>query len=243
MVFDGDSNNLDICTLADKPNKSDDVSFPLADKAMYANMAMRAIWREIFDVYGGWQLFDKNLADGSERYAVDSVVGEPFYRFAAADWINGIDWVDNNGNEFALDPITLEEIRDRGYAEDDFYSENGTPRYYRPVNDGVKLYPAPDSGVTNGVIAHVGAQDISPFSASTTDTEPGYDELAGHEAVSEFMSFRYSDDNDKANRDKRESAWLRSLAGIKSHYKKKFKERKPAIRHRAVGSNFVDGLV
>ena len=168
MVFDGDANNLDLCTLADKPNKTNDTTFPLADKALYANMALRAIFREIYEVYGGWQLFDKNLAQGSERYANDTVVGTQFYQFASADWIIGADWVDDNGNEFSLDPITLEEIRDRGYAEDEFFDQNGTPRYYRPVDDGIKLYPAPDSAVTNGILVHVAAQDISPFTPLTT---------------------------------------------------------------------------
>lgn len=243
MVFDGDANNMDICTLADSPNKTNDTSFPLWKKAMFANMGMRAIWREIFDTYGGWQLFDKNLASGSERIATNTVSGTQFYQFAAADWIIGADWVDENGNEFPLTPITLEEIRDRGYAEDEFFDTPGSPQYYRLVDDGIKLYPAPDSSVTSGVLVHVGAQDISPFTPSTTSTEPGFDELAGHEAVAEFMAFKYSDDNDKSNRDKREVAWLRALASIKSHYKKKFMERKPAMRNRPMGSAFVDGLV
>lgn len=243
MVFDGDANNMDICTLADSPNKTNDVSFPLWKKAMFANMGMRAIWREIFDVYGGWQFFDKNLASGSERLAANTVIGTKFYQFAAAEWILGADWVDANGNEFPLEPITLEQIRDMGYAEDEFYSENGSPQYYRLVDDGIKLYPAPDSAVTNGVLVHVGAQDISPFTPSTTNTEPGYDELAGHEAVAEYMAFKYSDDNDKSNRDKREAAWLRALSSIKSHYKKKFMERKPAMRHKPMGTGYVDGLV
>lgn len=244
MVFDGDANNMDLCTLADSPNKTNDTSFPLWKKAMFANMGMRAIWREIFDTYGGWQFFDKNLADGSERIAANLLDdGTQFYAFPVAEWIIGADWVDGNGNEFPLTPITLEEIRDRGYAEDEFFDTPGSPEYYRLVNDGIKIYPSSDTAVTDGVLVHVGAQDISPFTPSTTDTEPGYDELAGHEAVAEFMAFKYSDDNDKSNRDKREAAWLRSLAGIKSHYKKKFMERKPAMRHKPMGTGYVDGLV
>lgn len=243
MVFNGDANNMDLCTLADSPNKTNDTSFPLWKKAMFANMGLRELFREIYQVYGGWQFFDKNLAQGSERYAANTVVGTQFYQFATAEWIIGADWVDSNGNEFKLNPITLEEIRDRGYAEDEFMRENGTPLYYRPVDDGIKLYPAPDSAVTNGVLVHVGAQDISPFTPSSTDTEPGYDELAGHEAIAEFMAFKYSDDNDKTNRDKREVAWLRAKAGVVGHYKKKFKEHKAVVRNRPVGAGFVNEFV
>ena len=243
MVFDGDTNGLDLCSLADKPNKTNDTSFPLAEKAMYANMAMRIIWRAIYQVYGGWQLFDKNLTAGSERYAANLLDdGTQFYQFASADWIIGADWVDGNGNEFPLKPITLEEIRDLGYAEDEFHDTAGTPQYYRPVDDGIKIYPSSDTAVTNGILVHVGAQDISPFTPTTTDTEPGFDELAGHETVGDFMSFRYSADNDKTNADRRESIWLSGLAGIVRHYKKKFMENKPKLK-KSVGAGFVEGLI
>jgi len=42
MVFNGDSGNLDICTLADKMlGDSDDTEFPLSEKALYGNMALK----------------------------------------------------------------------------------------------------------------------------------------------------------------------------------------------------------
>lgn len=244
MVFNGDSNNIDICTLADKPNKTNDTSFPLPDKAMYANMALRAIFREIYSIYGGWQFYDTNLTAGSERYATNLLSdGTQFYAFASASWIIGADWVDGNGNEFALEPITLEQIRDMGYAEDEFMSEAGSPLYYRPMRNGVKIYPSSDTAVTNGLLVHVGAQDVSPFTPSSTSTSPGYDSLAGHEAVAEFMSFRYSDDNDKNNRDRREAAWLRALGAIKGHYKRKFMELKTALRNKPMGNGYADQFI
>lgn len=236
MVFDGDANSMDICTLADRPNKTNDTSFPKWLKAMYANMGLREIFREIYAVYGGWQFYDTNLTDGSERIATNLLSnGTQFYAFANAAWIIGADWVDANGNEFKLEPITLEEIRERGYAEDEFYNQPGTPQYYRPLADGIKIYPASDTAVTNGLLVHVGARDISPFTATSNSDTPGYDALAGHEAVAEYMSMKYSDENDKTNFGKRQDAWLRALAGVKRHYSRKFMEMKPKIR-KSMGS-------
>ncbi len=244
MVFDGDSNNMDICTLADRPNKTDDTSFPKWLKAMYANMGLREIFREIYAVYGGWQFYDTNLASGSERIATNLLNdGTQFYAFASAESIIGADWIDANGNEFKLEPITLEQIRDMGYAEDEFYDQAGTPEYYRPVKNGIKIYPSSNVAVTNGLLVHVGARDISPFTATATSTTPGYDALAGHEALAEYMSMKYSDENDVSNFPKREAAWLRALAGIKRHYSRKFHELKVTLRKGRTGAGFADQFV
>lgn len=246
MVFNGDSGNIDICTLADKPNKTNDTSFPLADKAMYANMGLREIFRAIYQVYGGWTVQDSNVS-GTDRVSTDLLNdGTRFYAFATVAFLKGMEYTDEDGNDWALTPITLEEIRDMGYAEDEFMDTPGDPQYYRPVKNGVMIYPAwytSKSTVTNGLTALIGAQDISPFTAASTSTSPGYDSLAGHEAVAEFMSFRYSDDNDKTNRDRREAAWLRALGAIKAHYKRKFMEMKTAIRKKPMGNGYADQFI
>jgi len=246
MVFNGDANNMDICTLADLPNKTDDTSFPLWKKAMYANMGMREIFRAIYQIYGGWTLQDTNVA-GIDEVTTDLLNdGTQFYAFATAQWISGVEYEDENGNKFMLHPITLEEIREKGYAEDEFFDTPSTPQYYRPVKNGVKIYPAWDTNkaaVTDGLIVKIGAQDIASFTPSSTSTQPGYDSLAGHEVLADFMSMKYSDENDLSNFEKRQQAWLRGLAGISQHYKRKFMEKKPAIRKGPMGNGFADQFV
>lgn len=246
MVFNGDSNNMDICSLADRPNKSDDTSFSLPVKAMYANMGMRAIFREIYQIYGGWTLQDSNVSGEDEVSTTLLNDGTQFYAFATAQWIAGVEYMDENGNKFPLTPITLEQIRERGFAEDEFEETPSTPRYYRPVKNGIKIYPAwstSKASVANGLIVKIGAQDISPFTSASTSTQPGYDSLAGHEALADYMSMKYSDENDASNFQKREEAWMRSLSAIKAHYKRKFMEIKTAVRKGPVGNSYANQFV
>ncbi len=245
MVFNGDANNMDICTLADLPNKTNDTSFPLWKKAMYANMGMRAIFREIYKIYGGWTLQDSNVA-GLDEIVTDLLNdGTQFYAFATAQWISGVEYMDENGNKFPLEPITLERMREMGYAEAEFYETPSTPQYYRPVKNGIKIYPAWDTNkatVDDGLIVKIGAQDIAPFTPSSTSTQPGYDSLAGHEVLAAYMAMMYSDENDSSNFQKRELSWQRGVVGIVAHYKRKFMEVKPALRKGPVGGGYANQM-
>jgi hypothetical protein len=247
MVFNGDSGGLDICTLADKMlGDSDDTEFPLAEKALYANMTMRVIFRAIYEVYGGWVFQDSNVS-GVDSVATNLLAdGTQFYAFPTAQWINGVEYMDEDGNKFPLTPITLEEIRERGYAEDEFFDTPSTPEYYRPVKNGIKIYPAWDTNkaeVTNGLIVKIGAQDISSFTAASTSTQPGYDSLAGHEAVAAGMAMFFADYNELSAFSKRKLAFEEALQGIKNHYKKKFREIKPAIRKGVGGGGYANQML
>jgi len=243
MVFNGDSGNLDICTLADKMlGDSDDTEFPLSEKALYGNMALRAIFREIFAVYGGWTFQDSNVS-GIDTVTASLVSGTQFYAFATVAWLKGVEYEDQNGNVTPLIPITLEEIRERGYAEEEFMSQDGNPQYYRPVKNGVQVYPAPNYSLADGLIAKIGAQDISPFTAASTSTSPGYDSLAGHEAVAAGMAMFYADYNELSSYAKRKQAWDEAVSAVRTHYKRKFMEIKQQIKKNPIGRSFVDHMV
>ena len=247
MVFDGDANNMDLCSLADDLlGGTDDTDFPKRQKALYANWALREIFKAIYQVYGGWVFQDSNVS-GQDQVSTNLLNdGTQFYAFATVSWLNGLSYKDENDNEHPLHPITLEEIQDRGYAENEFMDTPGRPTFYRPVKNGVKIYPAWDTNqaeITNGLIAHIGAQDINAFTPSSTSTQPGYDSLAGHEAVAAGMAWR------KAKIDTLDVAvglaedWLTGLASIKAHYKKKFQQLKPQVRNNTAGRTYADGFI
>lgn len=244
MVFNGDANGMDLCTLADNMlGDTDDVDFTLAKKALYATWGLREIFKIIYSVYGGWVLQDSNVT-GEDTVTKDLLSnGTQFYAFPTVSWLNGMEYEDENGDKFPLIPITLEGIREMGYAEDEFMKTPGRPQYYRPVKNGVKIYPSSDAAVTGGLIAKIGAQDIAVFTPSTTDTEPGYDSLAGHEAVAAFMAMKFADFNEMTSFSKRKQDWMELSASVKSHYMKKFREHKPAIRTQPMGGNYVNGFV
>lgn len=248
MQFNGDANNMDLCTLADKLVKTDDTDFPLVDKALYANWGLREIFKEIWKIFGGWTFDDSN--NSGEPVVKTNLLndGTQFYAFATVGAITGVDYEDENGNKYKLDPITLEEIRGMGYAEEDFYDDPGAPRYYRPVKNGIKIYPAwftTKSAVTNGLIVHVGARDITSFTPSSTTAVPGYDSAAGHEAVASFMAMKHAQINTLDSFAGLFNDWLTSLKGVKDYYAMKFREVKPAIRKGTgrTGGGYADEFI
>lgn len=237
---------MDLCSLSDDMlGGTDDVDFPLRQKALYANWGLREIFREIYQIFGGWTFQDSNVA-GEDKVVTDLLNDSTqFYPFPTVSWLSGIGYLDNDDNYFNLTPITLEEIREMGYAEEEFMDTPGRPEYYRPVKNGVKIYPVWDTNeatVTGGLIAKIGAQDISTFTPSSTTAQPGYDSLAGHEAIAIFMAMT------KARFDTLDvfaglrDSWLTAISGVKAHYKKKFMQVKPTIRKGRRG-NIADSFV
>jgi hypothetical protein len=231
MQFNSEANDQDLCTLADLLAKTDDTDFPLKEKSLYANWGLRELFRHIYQVYGGWAIQDSNVS-GTQEVTVNLVAdGTQFYTFATVAWIAGVEYQDANGDRFKLDPITLEQIREMGYAENEFMSTAGTPEYYRPVKNGIKIYPSSDTAVTAGLIVQIGAQDISPFTPASTTAVPGYDSLAGHEAVAAYMAMKYAQIHTLDSFAGLLNDWLTALAGVKNHYKKKWDmDKPPAIR-------------
>lgn len=246
MIFNGDSNTMDLCGLADRLAKTDDTDFPLSDKALYANWGLREIFKEIYKVFGGWTFQDSNVS-GQDQVATNLLNdGSRFYAFATVGALAGMEYEDNNGNKFKLDPITLEQIRDMGFAEAEFMEQPGAPKYYRPVKNGVMIYPAwftSKAAVTNGLIAKIKSQDISAFTAASTSTSPGYDSLAGHEAVGVFMAMKYAQINTLDSYAGLFNDWLTGLKGVKDHYASKFSEMKPKINKGASGNGYANEFV
>lgn len=244
LVFNGDANDNDICSLADLLAKTDDVDFTLKAKAQYANWGLREISKEITKVYGGWKFQDSNIA-GIDEVTTNllSGVGTQFYTFATVGALAGVNYQDANGNRFKLDPITLEDIQAQGYAESEFYETPSTPKYYRPVKNGIKIYPASNVAVTNGLIVQIGSQDINAFTAASTSTSPGYDSQAGHEAVASFMAMKYAQINTLDSFSGLYNDWLTALKGVKDHYATKFMEYKATIKKGPSGNNYADNFV
>lgn len=245
MVFNGDSNEMDICGLADDLAKTSDTDFPLEKKAMYANWGLREIFKEIYKVFGGWTFQDSNIS-GVDQVATNLLNdGTRFYPFATVAGLAGIEFIDDHGEAFPLNPITLEEIREMGYAESEFMETPGRPQYYRPVKNGVMIYPAWDtskSAVTNGLVAKIKSQDISSFTPSSTNTSPGYDSLAGHEAVSVFMAMKYAQINTLDSFTTLFNDWALAIKGIKDHYATKFAEYRPKIK-KGSSNCYVDEFI
>lgn len=238
MVFNGDADDQDLCTLADKLVKTSDTDFPLKEKALYANWGLREIFKIIWRVYGGWILDDTNNSGEPEVKTNLVTTARNLYAFATAQLIDAMEWLDANGNWNPLKPITLEEIIAMGYAESNFMTTNGNPIYYRPVQNGIRIYPDSDTARASALKARL-RRDISPFASTSTSVSPGIDSTL-HEAVAVFMAYKFADINTLSSLPARLADWL-SFAGngntpgsIEKHYMQKYRQQFPAaIRHRA----------
>lgn len=238
MVFNGDSNDQDICTLADKQVKTDDIDFPLTEKALYANWGSREIYKAIYLAYGGWIEDDKNQTSIPEF--TGNLTTNQFYPLPDdLQALHSIEWMDSSGSWHPLNPITLEEINDRNSAESEFMKTPGNPLFYRPLANGFKVYPAADTA-RNSAIRVKGTRDIISFTAASTNITPGFDSLF-HEDLSVFMALTFADINTLARAAKLQEKWDGILESITDFYSSKYKQMfPPAIRHRrAIANDYV----
>lgn len=230
MVFNGDADKQDLCNTADGMAGSNNVSFSLQKKARYANLACRKIWMAIWRAYGGWIADDSNNA--SEPEVKTNLVSTPrnLYPFATAQIIDAMEWLDANGNWNKLKKITLEEIIEKGFAETQFMTTVGDPQYYRPVQNGVRLYPDSSAARANALKARI-RRDISPFTSGSTSVAPGFDSIH-HEAVAIFMALQYAKDNSLDVAKTLAGDWTEAVGEITLHWKLKFSQNIPKIRKR-----------
>jgi hypothetical protein len=194
MVFNNDSTGNDLCTIADDYAGTSDLTFPLEKKARAANKVTKLIWTWIYKAYGGWQ-YD-NSSNTTLPIALANIqLGQTDYDIPqGAKTIRGVD-VLPSATATVYQPlilITEEEIRDMGYSEASFQSTTtGTPKYYRPIGDSFKVYPAANYSVTNGMQVSVDRND-NVYTATGNDTlEPGFD-ANYHEAVGVGMALEYA---------------------------------------------------
>lgn len=88
--------------------------------------------------------------------------------------LDRIDMLDSNGNYIKLKSI---DERDIGVALDEFLKTAGTPQYYDKIADNIiRLYPKPDTSITNGLKFYF-QRTPSYFVATDTTKQPGVSPL------------------------------------------------------------------
>lgn len=225
MVFNGDSNNQDICTLTDKLVKTDAIDFPLSEKALYANWGMREIWQAIYKAYGGWILDDRNATTIPE--SIGNLTLNQFYPLPDdLQALHSVEVMDASLSWRSLKVITLEDILARGSAETEFMKIPANPEFYRPLANGFKLYPASDTARALAIRIKF-TRDIVAFTPTSTNVSPGYDSTF-HEDLSLFMGMTYADINTLTKRAARlQQQWTDFIARLTSHYASKAKQLFP----------------
>jgi len=199
LQYNGQTDGLDICTLADDMCKANDTSFTLNEKTRYANMALRQIWMSIFEAYGGWIYDDNNLTD-LPIATTNLVQAQKFYALPVTNLAHIVVVEFQNvigagaaGTWIPLSPITVEKIHDNGYADSEFLKTPAVPMFYRPTSTGIFLYPPANFSQAQSLRIHF-TRDISSFAVNDTTKQPGFDPQF-HEGVAIYMALKHAQAN------------------------------------------------
>lgn len=123
--------------------------------------------------YTAFPSFKISMSDGVASYGLDDLATRPLT-------ILGVEVLDESGEEHIVYPVSFEEIRAKGLALDNYFPTNGLPQEYMVQDNIIRLFPAPDNGVsvtlTNGLIIYYlrGADKFTSTEQSTGTKEPGF---------------------------------------------------------------------
>lgn len=234
LQYNSQSDGQDICTHSDNLVKTDSTSFPLTVKTQYANEALRIIWQDIFYSYGGWIYDDTNLTDLPEA-TTNLVSGQQFYSLPLdSDSLMGVEFQNVGGTWITLVPVTLEKIKQEGYAESEFYKTSSTPMFYRPVANGFKLYPPSSVSQSASLRIHIN-RDVSSFVSTDTTKVPGFD-APFHYGVPIYIGLKFAQVNGLSiaggtlrggYKTGLYSDWFEFRENLKKHYSERFRQMFP----------------
>lgn len=163
------------------------------------NNAYDKVVEAILKVDKNWKWDDFNYTN-FPRATETLVAGQKDYTLPAATAggnastllrVNKICVLDTNStaNEVELWPTNLAESE-----LNDMYQTNGKPVYYKLIGNSVKMWPAPDAGVTvtlaNGLVIYF-QRTYDPFTSADTTQQPGfqatYHELLAYGAAATYL--------------------------------------------------------
>ena len=148
MKFYDATNKRAICQKIDRLCDSDDTSYPRLNKTAEVNDAYEEVIGDLINADGTWQWDDTNYDDlpiGTQTL----VSGQNAYTFSDKFLqLLEVQIKGKDGKFRIITPIDQREYSDEAPLEEDF-STAGEPIYYDKVSDDtIKLYPAPDNGVS-----------------------------------------------------------------------------------------------
>ena len=174
MQFNSSSENADLISdITFLLAGIDTNAFTLKDRTRCVNETYRKVWGWIFESYGGWQFVDDNTS--YNPYAAQNLTsGTSLYALpTAALTVKGVEVQNSGGIWMKMVPIATEQVQGVDSQGDFLQTANGVPHYYSLYGDVVKLYPAPNYTVSNGIRVYFD-EDIAVFLSSDTTKVPGF---------------------------------------------------------------------
>jgi len=197
------------------------------------NDAQDSIVSDILDSDTRWQWDDTNrtdfpigmntLVDGQRDYTLE------------VDHLKilSVEVKDATGQYYKLEPIDLQDLREKDITPTEFYKTNGLPQFYDKIANSILLYPQPDvaGGVVtadNGLKVHF-QRGAEYFTASDTTRVPGFASLY-HKLVPLLASFDYALANDMIDKANLLNGRIQEeRRNLKNFFSKRDKDRKPRI--------------
>lgn len=144
--------------------------------------------------YTALPTYTMNLVNSQAEYQIDSLTGPLI--------ILGVEILDNNGIWYPIRPIDLDYIHNElGLGQVEHLKTDGAPIQYEKIEHMVRLYPAPDNGVsvtlTGGLKIHF-LRGASVFTDMTASTDPGLPS-PWHSAIAWDSAYTYAVANNLPN--------------------------------------------
>lgn len=169
MQFNDEANNFDICSDIDYWASTDDITYPLEDKARNSNFALSRITAKIMRFDRTW----KHVSSNSTTIPIavtDLTSGVDNYTFASTHLkVLRVRIKDQNGEWITL------TAKDRRKISDDMLNSTGQPEVYDKLGSSIMPFPVPNYSQTGGLEIEYqpGAADDF-FSPDDTTKEPGF---------------------------------------------------------------------
>lgn len=227
-----------IDALIDRNCKSNDISYPVADKTADENLALDKAFSIIFKSGGRWQFDDSNFTD----YPIISrniVSGQRDYTFTADE--NGNLILDvykvmvktsANGPYVEIQPVDQQSDADMSSFYDG-QNTSGIPTRYDKTANGIFLDAIPNYNATDGIKVFINREG-SYFSVGDTTKKPGFAGLF-HEYIALRPSYQYAYRNSLDNVNKLQEEMLRMEKEMSEYYT--FRERDSKRRMVAFRQN------
>lgn len=176
MQFNGETNNLDICSEIDSLCDTDSTSYPTKHKTRRVNAALEQVIGWLINADGTWQFDDSNYTDlpiGTQTL----VASQSAYTFNDKFLqIEEVQIKDAGGDYNIIKQIDQKEFSD-DIPLDEAFETDGLPIYYDLTSeDTIKLYPAPsatDVTLVNGLKVRF-KRTAHLFTVDDTTAVPGF---------------------------------------------------------------------
>lgn len=234
LVFSDTTTKAGIVQLIDANCKSNNVSYPIAEKTRDVNIAVDEVFGMIFRVGGTWQFDDANHTD-YPTITTNIASGVRDYPFTSDE--NGnlildiyrVQVADSTGLFYDLEPQDVSG----GNASSNYTdgsNTTGLPNSYDKLANAIFLDPIPNYNRSNGLKVYINREG-SYFTSSDTTKKAGFAGLF-HEYLALRPSYYFAVRNSLPNVNKLKEAMEEMKVSIMDYYKAREKDVQKVLQVR-----------